>query len=167
MHERSSEMTKTSTAVDLHGRHLLTLADYSTEELTYLLDLAAELKAAKREGREEQSLVGKEIALIFEKDSTRTRCAFEVAAYDQGAHVTFIGPSGSHLGHKETVKDTARVLGRMYDAIEYRGFGQPIAEELAEWAGVPIYNGLTDEWHPTQILADFHTFRVQVPKALS
>jgi ornithine carbamoyltransferase len=166
MHEGSSEMTKTSTAVDLHGRHLLTLADYSPEELTYLLDLAAELKAAKREGREEQYLVGKEIALIFEKDSTRTRCAFEVAAYDQGAHVTFIGPSGSHLGHKETAKDTARVLGRMYDAIEYRGFGEAVADEFARWAGVPIYNGLTDEWHPTQILADFLTIREHVPKPL-
>jgi ornithine carbamoyltransferase len=166
MHEGSSEMTKTSTAVDLHGRHLLTLADYSPEELTYLLDLAAELKAAKREGREEQYLVGKEIALIFEKDSTRTRCAFEVAAYDQGAHVTFIGPSGSHLGHKETAKDTARVLGRMYDAIEYRGFGESVADEFARWAGVPIYNGLTDEWHPTQILADFLTIREHVPKPL-
>ena len=121
-----------STVIDLSGRHLLTLNDYSPEELTYLIDLSAELKAAKREGREEQRLVGKEIALIFEKDSTRTRCAFEVAAYDQGAHVTFIGPSGSHMGHKETVKDTARVLGRMYDAIEYRGFGETIADELAE-----------------------------------
>ena len=126
-----------STVIDLRGRHLLTLADYSPEEITYLLDLSAELKAAKREGREEQRLVGKQIALIFEKDSTRTRCAFEVAAYDQGAHVTFIGPSGSHMGHKETVKDTARVLGRMYDAIEYRGFGESVADELAEWAGVP------------------------------
>jgi ornithine carbamoyltransferase len=154
------------TAVDLHGRHFLTLADYSPEEITYLLDLAAELKTAKREGREEQRLVGREIALIFEKDSTRTRCAFEVAAYDQGAHVTFIGPSGSHMGHKETVKDTARVLGRMYDAIEYRGFGEGIADELAEWAGVPVYNGLTDEWHPTQILADFLTIREHVPKPL-
>jgi ornithine carbamoyltransferase len=142
------------------------LADYSPEEITYLIDLAAELKAAKREGREEQKLVGREIALIFEKDSTRTRCAFEVAAYDQGAHVTFIGPSGSHMGHKETVKDTARVLGRMYDAIEYRGFAQDTAEELARWAGVPIYNGLTDEWHPTQILADFLTFREHIPKPL-
>src|SRR3954470_8497366 len=117
-----------STVIDLHGRHLLTLNDYSREELLYLIDLAAELKAAKREGREKQMLVGKEIALIFEKDSTRTRCAFEVAAFDQGAHVTFIGPSGSHMGHKETVKDTARVLGRMYDAIEYRGFAQDTAE---------------------------------------
>ena len=155
-----------STVVDLHGRHLLRLADYSPEEIRYLIDLAAELKAAKRDGREEQKLVGKEIALIFEKDSTRTRCAFEVAAYDQGAHVTFIGPSGSHMGHKETVKDTARVLGRMYDAIEYRGFTQETAEELAQWAGVPIYNGLTDEWHPTQILADFLTFREHIPKPL-
>jgi ornithine carbamoyltransferase len=142
------------------------LEDFSPEEITYLLDLAAELKAAKKEGREEQKLVGKEIALIFEKDSTRTRCAFEVAAYDQGAHVTFIGPSGSHMGHKETAKDTARVLGRMYDAIEYRGFQQTEAEELARWAGVPIYNGLTDEWHPTQILADFLTFREHLGKEL-
>jgi len=155
-----------STVIDLRGRHLMKLADYSPEEITYLIDLAAELKAAKREGREEQKLVGKEIALIFEKDSTRTRCAFEVAAYDQGAHVTFIGPSGSHMGHKETVKDTARVLGRMYDAIEYRGFAQDTAEELARWAGVPIYNGLTDEWHPTQILADFLTFREHIGKPL-
>jgi ornithine carbamoyltransferase len=155
-----------STVTDLRGRHFVTLADYSPEEITYLLDLAADLKTAKREGNEEQLLVGKEIALIFEKDSTRTRCAFEVAAYDQGAHVTFIGPSGSHMGHKETVKDTARVLGRMYDAIEYRGFGTAVADELAEYAGVPVYNGLTDEWHPTQILADFLTIREHVPKPL-
>jgi ornithine carbamoyltransferase len=155
------------TAIDLRGRHLLKLADYTPEEITYLLDLSAELKAAKREGREERTLVGKAIALIFEKDSTRTRCAFEVAAYDQGAHVTFIGPSGSHMGHKETVKDTARVLGRMYDAIEYRGFAHESAEELAEWAGVPIYNGLTDDWHPTQVLADFLTFREHIPKPLN
>jgi len=155
-----------STVTDLRGRHFLTLADYSPEELTYLLDLAADLKEAKRAGREEQYLVGKEIALVFEKDSTRTRCAFEVAAYDQGAHVTFLGPGGSHMGHKETVKDTARVLGRMYDAIEYRGFGENVADELAEWAGVPVYNGLTDEWHPTQILADFLTIREHVPKPL-
>src|SRR5271157_1743493 len=125
-----------STAIDLRGRSLLTLNDYSAEEIVYLLDLAAELKVAKREGREEQRLAGKTIALIFEKDSTRTRSAFEVAAYDQGANVTFIGPSGSHMGHKETVKDTARVLGRMYNAIEYRGFGESIADELAAWAGV-------------------------------
>src|SRR5690349_458992 len=155
-----------STVIDLHGRNFLTLADYSADELRYLIDLAAELKAAKKEGREEQKLVGKEIALIFEKDSTRTRCAFEVAAYDQGAHVTFIGPSGSHMGHKETVKDTARVLGRMYDAIEYRGFAEATADELARWAGVPVYNGLTDEWHPTQILADLLTFRRHLNKPL-
>ncbi len=154
------------TATALHGKHLLNLIDFTPDEITYLIELAAELKAAKEAGREEQKLVGKEIALIFEKDSTRTRCAFEVAAYDQGAHVTFIGPSGSHMGHKETVKDTARVLGRMYDAIEYRGFAQETAEELAHWSGVPVYNGLTDEWHPTQILADFLTFREHVPKPL-
>ncbi len=154
------------TEIDLRGRHFLTLADVTPAELTYLLDLSAELKAAKQDGREEQLLAGKQIALIFEKDSTRTRCAFEVAAYDQGAHVTFIGPSGSHMGSKETVKDTARVLGRMYDAIEYRGFGTAVAEELAEFAGVPVYNGLTDEWHPTQILADFLTIREHVPKPL-
>jgi ornithine carbamoyltransferase len=154
------------TATALHGKHLLNLVDFTPDEITYLIELAAELKAAKEAGREEQKLVGKEIALIFEKDSTRTRCAFEVAAYDQGAHVTFIGPSGSHMGHKETVKDTARVLGRMYDAIEYRGFAQETAEELAHWSGVPVYNGLTDEWHPTQILADFLTFREHVPKPL-
>jgi ornithine carbamoyltransferase len=153
-------------AAALRGRHFLTLYDYSADEIRYLIDLAAELKAAKREGHEEQKLAGREIALIFEKDSTRTRCAFEVAAYDQGAHVTFIGPSGSHMGHKETVKDTARVLGRMYDAIEYRGFGEAIADELAEWAGVPVYNGLTDEWHPTQMLADFLTMREHLHKPL-
>ena len=147
------------TVIDLKGRHFLTLADFSADEIRYLIDLAADLKRAKKEHREVPLLSGKAIALIFEKDSTRTRCAFEVAAYDQGAHVTFIGPSGSHIGHKETVKDTARVLGRMYDAIEYRGFGEKIADDLAEWAGVPVYNGLTDEWHPTQILADFLTMR--------
>jgi ornithine carbamoyltransferase len=155
-----------STVTALRGKHFLKLSDFSPEELEYLLDLSAQLKAAKREGHEEQQLVGKEIALIFEKDSTRTRCAFEVAAYDQGAHVTFLGPSGSHMGHKETVKDTARVLGRMYDALEYRGFGQDTAEELARWAGVPVFNGLTDEWHPTQILADFLTIREHVRRPL-
>jgi ornithine carbamoyltransferase len=155
-----------STAIDLRGRHLLTLHDYTREEILYLIDLAAELKTAKREGREQQRLSGRNIALIFEKDSTRTRCAFEVASYDQGANVTFIGPSGSHMGHKETVKDTARVLGRMYDAIEYRGFGERVADELAQYAGVPVYNGLTDEWHPTQILADFLTFREHLSKPL-
>ena len=155
-----------ATMIDLRGRHFLKLADFSPEEITYLIDLSAELKAAKKQGREEHRLTGKNIALIFEKDSTRTRCAFEVAAYDQGAHVTYLGPSGSHIGSKESVKDTARVLGRMYDAIEYRGFGQEIAEELAEHAGVPVYNGLTDEWHPTQVLADFLTFREHVDKPL-
>src|SRR4051795_10085371 len=153
-----------STVIDLHGRNFLTLADLSADEIRYLLDLSADLKAAKRDGTEKQALTGREIALIFEKDSTRTRCAFEVAAYDQGAHVTFIGPGGSHMGHKESVKDTARVLGRMYDAIEYRGFGEAIADELAQWAGVPVYNGLTDEWHPTQMLADFLTMREHLDK---
>jgi ornithine carbamoyltransferase len=156
-----------ATMIDLRGKHFLKLADFSPEEISYLIDLAADLKAAKNEGREEHRLAGKNIALIFEKDSTRTRCAFEVAAYDQGGHVTYLGPSGSHMGHKETVKDTARVLGRMYDAIEYRGFGQDVAEELAAHAGVPVYNGLTDEWHPTQILADFLTFREHIEKPLN
>jgi|SRR5580765_354334 len=155
-----------SAMIDMRGRHLLTLADLSPEEITYLVELAAELKEAKREGREERHLVGKTIALIFEKDSTRTRCAFEVAAFDQGAHVTFIGPSDSHMGHKESVKDTARVLGRMYDAIEYRGFAQESVEELARWSCVPVYNGLTDEWHPTQILGDFLTFHEHLVKPL-
>jgi ornithine carbamoyltransferase len=151
-------------AAALRGRHFLTLTDYSADEIRYLIDLSIELKAAKLAGTEEQKLIGKEIALIFEKDSTRTRCAFEVASFDQGAHVTFIGPGGSHMGHKETTKDTARVLGRMYDAIEYRGFGESVADELAEWAGVPVYNGLTDEWHPTQMLADFMTMREHLDK---
>jgi ornithine carbamoyltransferase len=155
------------TAIDLRGRSVLTLGDFSAEEIAYLLDLAAELKAAKQQRREERRLVGKQIALIFEKDSTRTRCAFEVAAHSEGAHVTYIGPGGSHMGHKETVKDTARVLGRMYDAIEYRGAGEAIVEELAAWAGVPVYNGLTDDWHPTQILADLLTLREHVDKPLT
>ncbi len=156
-----------STVSSLRGRNFLTLAEFSGDELTYLLDLAADLKSAKRQHCEEKQLAGKQIALIFEKDSTRTRCAFEVAAHDQGAHVTYIGPGGSHMGHKETVKDTARVLGRMYDAIEYRGFGEAVADELAAWAGVPVYNGLTDEWHPTQILADFLTLREHIDKPLA
>src|SRR3954451_25326911 len=163
MPERRRRM---STVVDLHGQSLLNLNDLSADEIIYLLDLAATLKAEKKEGREEQRLVGKEIVLIFEKDSTRTRCAFEVAAYDQGAHVTFIGPSGSHMGHKETVKDTARVLGRMFDAIEFRGYSERAVEELARWSGVPVYNGLSDYWHPTQILADFLTFREHLKKPL-
>jgi ornithine carbamoyltransferase len=156
-----------TTVTNLHGRSFLTLADFTPDEIVYLLDLAAELKAEKKERRETQHLVGREIALMFEKDSTRTRCAFEVAAYDQGAHVTYLGPSGSHMGHKETVKDTARVLGRMYDAIEYRGFAEDAADELARWSGVPVFNGLTNEWHPTQILADFLTFREHIDKPLS
>src|SRR4051795_3766593 len=156
-----------STVTNLRGRSFLNLADFTPDEIVQLLDLSAELKAEKKERRETQHLVGREIALIFEKDSTRTRCAFEVAAHDQGAHVTYLGPGGSHMGHKETVKDTARVLGRMYDAIEFRGFGESVADELAAWAGVPIYNGLTDEWHPTQILADFLTMREHVPKPLN
>ena len=149
---------------NLRNRSFLKEIDFSRDELLHLLALSQALKTAKYAGNEVERLSGKEIALIFEKSSTRTRCAFEVAAFDQGAHVTFIGPSGSHMGHKETVKDTARVLGRMYDAIEYRGFTQRTAEELAAHAGVPVYNGLTDEWHPTQILADFLTFREHVSK---
>jgi len=143
--------------INLFDRHFLKLLDFAPEEIKYLLDLAAELKKAKKEGKEKQHLKGKNIALIFEKASTRTRCAFEVAAYDQGAHVTYLGPSGSQIGQKESMKDTARVLGRMYDAIEYRGYGQHIVEELALYAGVPVWNGLTNEFHPTQILADFLT----------
>jgi ornithine carbamoyltransferase len=142
---------------NLRNRHFLREADFSTGELTYLLRLAAALKTAKYAGTERPQLEGKEIALVFEKTSTRTRSAFEVAAYDQGAHVTYLDPSGSQLGHKESVADTARVLGRMYDAIEFRGSAQSAIEELAAHAGVPVYNGLTDEWHPTQMLADFLT----------
>ena len=155
-----------SPLMSLKGRRLLRLADFSAGELMYLLDLAAELKTESKEGLELRRLVGKKIALIFEKESIRARSAFEVAAYDLGAHVTIIGPSDSHIGHPEPVKDTARVLGRMYDAIEYRGFNDQIVEELARWAGVPVYNGLTDEWHPTRVLADFLTLREHVPKPL-
>lgn len=152
---------------NLRNRHFLALRDFSPEEIGFLLKLSADLKAAKYGGYEVPRLTGKEIALIFEKDSTRTRVGFEVAAHDQGAHVTYLGPSGSHLGKKETVKDTARVLGRVYDAIEYRGFGHPIVETLAQFAGVPVYNGLTDEFHPTQILADFLTMSEHSDKPLS
>ena len=141
-------------SIDLRNRSFVKLLDFSPEEIVYLLDLSAELKAAKLGGTERPLLVGKNIALIFEKTSTRTRCAFEVAAYDQGAHTTYLGPSSSQVGHKESMKDTARVLGRMYDAIEYRGFAQTTCEELAEHAGVPVWNGLTDEFHPTQMLGD-------------
>jgi len=143
--------------IDLRGRSFLTLIDFSPAEIRYLLDLASELKTARREGREVPRLQGRNIALIFEKTSTRTRCAFEVAAYDQGAHVTYLGPTGSQIGHKESVADTARVLGRMYDGIEYRGYGQDRVETLARHAGVPVWNGLTDEYHPTQVLADVMT----------
>ena len=144
-------------SIDLQGRSFLTLVDFTPNEIRYLLDLSVELKAAKREGREIARLQGLNIALIFEKTSTRTRCAFEVAAYDQGAHVTYLGPTGSQIGHKESVADTARVLGGMYDGIEYRGFGQDRVEILAEHSGVPVWNGLTDEFHPTQVLADVMT----------
>ena len=151
---------------NLRNRHFLVLRDFTPQEISFLLKLSADLKAAKYAGTEVPRLTGKEIALIFEKDSTRTRVGFEVAAHDQGAHVTYLGPSGSHLGKKETVKDTARVLGRVYDAIEYRGFGHPIVETLAQYAGVPVYNGLTDEFHPTQILADFLTMQEHSDKPL-
>lgn len=151
---------------NLRNRHFLTLRDYSSEEIGFLLKLSADLKAAKYTGTEQPLLKGREIALIFEKDSTRTRVGFEVAAHDQGAHVTYLGPTGSHIGHKESVKDTARVLGRVYDAIEYRGFGQEIVEELARHAGVPVYNGLTDQFHPTQVLADLLTMQEHAEKPL-
>lgn len=153
-------------AFNLKNRHFLTLRDFSPQEISFLLQLAKDLKAAKYAGTEVPQLNGKELALIFEKNSTRTRVGFEVAAYDQGARVTYLGPTGTHIGHKESVKDTARVLGRVYDGIEYRGFGQKIVEELAKHAGVPVFNGLTDEFHPTQILADFLTMQEHVEKPL-
>lgn len=153
-------------AFNLKNRSFLTLRDYTPREITFLLKLAADLKAAKYAGTEVPRLVGKDIALIFEKNSTRTRVGFEVAAFDQGARVTYLGPTGTHIGHKESVRDTARVLGRIYDAIEYRGFGQAVVEELAAYAGVPVYNGLTNEFHPTQILADFLTMQENVEKPL-
>ncbi|WP_417880108.1 ornithine carbamoyltransferase [Vibrio sp.] len=146
-------------AFNLRNRNFLKLLDFTPKEIDFLLSLSRDLKRAKYAGCEKKSLVGKNIALIFEKSSTRTRCAFEVAAFDQGAQVSYLGPSGSQIGHKESMKDTARVLGRMYDGIEYRGFGQAIVEELGEHAGVPVWNGLTDEFHPTQILADFLTMQ--------
>jgi ornithine carbamoyltransferase len=144
-------------ATNFKGRSLVKLLDFSSDEIRHLLRLSADAKAAKSSGTEKQRLAGKNIALIFEKSSTRTRISFEVAAYDQGAHVTYLGPSGSQIGHKESMKDTARVLGRIYDGIEYRGFAQSTVEELAEYAGVPVWNGLTDEFHPTQLLADVMT----------
>lgn len=143
--------------VNLRNRHFLRLMDFTPREVQFLLDLAADLKRAKYSGTEQPRMKGKNVALIFEKTSTRTRCAFEVACFDQGANVSYIGPSGSQIGHKESMKDTARVLGRMYDGIQYRGFGQELVQILADNAGVPVWNGLTDEFHPTQILADFLT----------
>jgi ornithine carbamoyltransferase len=154
-------------ATDLTGRHFLKELDFSPEEFRYLVELAAELKVAKKAGAEQQRLRGRTIALIFEKTSTRTRCAFEVAAADQGAGTTYLDPSGSQLGHKESARDTARVLGRMYDGIEYRGSGQAVVEELAAYAGVPVYNGLTDDWHPTQMLAEVLTMTEHCAKPLS
>jgi ornithine carbamoyltransferase len=160
-------MTTTVPAeIDLHGRNFLKELDYTPDEIRFLLDLAAELKAAKKDGTETQHLRTREICLIFEKTSTRTRCSFEVAAYDQGAHVTYLDPQSSQMGHKETIKDTARVLGRLYDGIEYRGFDQDIVQTLADFAGVPVWNGLTDEFHPTQILADILTMKEHAGKPL-
>ncbi|RLD09802.1 MAG: ornithine carbamoyltransferase, partial [Chloroflexota bacterium] len=153
-------------AFNLKNRSFVKLLDFTPKEIKFLLELSADLKKAKYAGYEQPKLTGKNIALIFEKASTRTRCAFETAAYDQGAHVTYLGPTGSQLGTKETVKDTARVLGRMYDGIEYRGFGQERVEELAAFAGVPVWNGLTNEYHPTQILADLLTMMEHSDKPL-
>lgn len=153
-------------AFNLRNRNFLKLLDFTSKEIEFLLDLSVDLKKAKYNGSEQQKLRGKNIALIFEKASTRTRCAFEVAAKDQGAFITYLGPSGSQIGHKESMKDTARVLGRMYDGIEYRGFGQKIIEELGKFAGVPVWNGLTNEFHPTQVLADFMTMLEHSDKPL-
>jgi len=154
-------------AYNLKNRSFLKLLDFTPKEIKFLLDLATDLKKAKYTGTEQQRLKGKNIVLLFAKDSTRTRCAFEVAALDQGAHITYLGPSGSQMGKKESMKDTARVLGRMYDGIEYRGWGQNIVEELAKYAGVPVWNGLTNEFHPTQILADFMTIIEHSDKPLN
>jgi len=153
-------------AFNLRNSNFLKLLDFTPQEIKFMLDLSADLKKAKYAGTEQQRLKGKNIALIFEKASTRTRCAFETAAYDQGAHVTYLGPSGSQIGNKESMKDTARVLGRMYDGIEYRGFGQEKVEELGAYSGVPVWNGLTNEYHPTQILADFLTMMEHSDKPL-
>ncbi len=160
------EMIADTAVVTLKNRHFLKLDDFTTQEMRFLLQLSTELKAAKYAGNERQHLKGKRIALIFEKDSTRTRSSFEVAAFDQGANVSYIGSSGSHIGSKETMKDTARVLGRMYDGIGYRGFGQAQVEELAHYAGVPVWNGLTNEAHPTQVLADLLTMQEHTNKPL-
>jgi ornithine carbamoyltransferase len=154
-------------SINLQKRHFLKLLDFTPDEIRFILDLASKLKADKKNGVEKQYLKGKNIALIFEKSSTRTRCAFEVAAYDQGAHVTYLGPTGSQIGQKESMKDTARVLGGMFDGIEYRGYGQSIVEELAKYSGVPVWNGLTNEFHPTQILADFLTMIEHSKKPLN
>jgi ornithine carbamoyltransferase len=154
-------------AFNLKNRNFLKLIDFTPKEISFMLKLAQDLKTAKYSGTETPRMTGKNIALIFEKSSTRTRCAFEVAAHDQGAHVTYLGPSGSQIGNKESMKDTARVLGRMYDGIEYRGFGQDIVEELGQYAGVPVWNGLTNEFHPTQILADFLTMMEYSDKPLN
>ncbi|MCK4678723.1 MAG: ornithine carbamoyltransferase [Bacteroidales bacterium] len=153
-------------AFNLRNRSFLKLLDFTPKEINYLLDLSIDLKKAKYANTEQPALSRKNIALIFEKASTRTRCAFEVAAYDQGAHVTYLGPSGSQIGYKETMKDTARVLGRFYDGIEYRGFGQEVVEELGRYAGVPVWNGLTNEFHPTQVLADMMTMMEHSDKPL-
>ena len=153
--------------VDLHRRSFLKEVDFTAEEWNYVLDLAGELKAAKQAGRERQRLVGRNIALIFEKTSTRTRCSFEVAIHDQGGHATYLDPIGSQIGHKESIADTARVLGRMFDGIEYRGFDQSRIEELARYAGVPVWNGLTDQWHPTQLLSDQLTIREHIDRPLN
>ena len=154
-------------AFNLRNRNFLKLLDFTPEEIKFLLNLAADLKKAKYAGTEQQTLKGKNIVLLFEKDSTRTRCSFEVAAYDQGANVTYLGPSGSQMGKKESMKDTARVLGRLYDGIEYRGYAQDIVEALGKYAGVPVWNGLTTEFHPTQILADFMTMMEHCDKPLN
>lgn len=154
-------------AFNLKNRHFLKELDFTPQEIKFLLDLAFELKKSKYAGTEQPRLKGKNIALIFEKDSTRTRCAFEIAALDQGAHVTYLGPSGSQIGKKESMKDTARVLGRMYDGIEYRGYAQTIVEDLAKYSGVPVWNGLTNEFHPTQMLADFMTMMEHTDKPLN
>jgi len=154
-------------AFNLRNRNFLKLLDFTPKEIKFLLNLSLDLKEAKYAGTEQQKLKGKNIALIFEKASTRTRCAFEVAAFDQGAQVTYLGPTGSQIGAKETMKDTARVLGRMYDGIEYRGYGQDIVEELGEHSGVPVWNGLTNEYHPTQVLADMMTMMEHCDKPLS
>ncbi len=164
---RRSPKAKRVVPVDLKNRSVLEMSDFSQEEIRFLLNLSRKLKRAKRAGTEKPRLSGKNICLIFEKASTRTRCAFEVAAYDQGMGVTYLDPSGSQIGHKESIKDTARVLGRMYDAIEYRGFRQSVVEELAGYSGVPVYNGLTDESHPTQMLADVLTMEEHSTRPLS